>query len=97
VNATTSVSAQLAEAHVQHPNQKSFQDLVPEMLYEFKDIFSKESVDERRQWDHAIKHNTNNPHLPHSKVYPMSLDEQVELDTFLDEALQTRHIRPVMK
>jgi hypothetical protein len=97
VRATTSVSARLAEAHVRNSDKMSFRDLVPEMPHEFEDIFSKESFDallERRQWDHAIKLNTNDPCLPRSKVYPMSLDEQVELDTFLDEALQTGHIRP---
>jgi hypothetical protein len=97
VRATTSVSTQLAEAHAWNSNKMSFRDLVPEMLHEFKDVFSKESFDtllERCQWDHAIKLNTDDPHLPCSKVYPMSLDEQAELDTFLDKALQTGRIRP---
>jgi hypothetical protein len=46
------------------------------------------------QWDHAIKLNTDNPCFWHSKVYPMSWNEQVELNTFLDEALKTKCIRP---
>ena len=97
VRATTSVSARLAEAHARNSDKMSFRDLVPEMLHEFEDVFSKESFDalpERRQWDHAIELNTDDPHLPRSKVYPMSLDEQAELDSFLDEALQTGRIRP---
>ena len=92
VRATTSVSARLAEAHARNSDKMSFRDLIPDMLHEFEDIFSKESFDalpEKHQWDHAIELNTNNPHLPHSKVYPMSLDKQAELEAFLNEALQT--------
>jgi hypothetical protein len=42
----------------------SFRDLVPEMLHEFEDVFGKESLDalpDRRQWDHAIELNTDDP------------------------------------
>jgi hypothetical protein len=95
--ASSSISARLAEAHSKNSEKKSFRDLVLESLHEFEDIFSKEvfnALPQTRQWDHAIKLNTDNPRLRHSKVYPMSLNEQAELDTFLDKALKTGRIRP---
>src|SRR3981189_3149820 len=97
IRASSSVSARLAEAHSKNSEKKSFRDLVPESLHEFEDFFSKEVFDalpQTRQWDHSIKLNTDNPRLRHSKVYPMSRNEQAELDSFLDEALQTGRIRP---
>src|SRR3979490_1736533 len=68
-----------------------------ESLHEVEDVFSKEAFDalpQTCQWDHAIELNTDNPRLQHSKVYPMSLNEQAELDTFLDEAPKTGRICP---
>jgi len=59
-------------------------------------VFAKEDFDilpEYRQWDHAIKL------IPgwepkSSKVYPLFLVEQKELDSFLEENLRTRQIHP---
>jgi hypothetical protein len=43
--------------------------------------------------DHAIE--LERKPLPgFHKVYPMTLTEQMEMDTFLEEALATGHIRP---
>jgi len=69
---------------------------VPESLHDFEDIFSKESLDslpDRRKWDHAIELERD-PETGFHKVYPMTLEEQEELDAFLEEALSTSHIRP---
>jgi len=59
-------------------------------------VFTKEDFDilpEHRKWDHAIELIPGaEPKL--SKVYPLSLLEQAELDTFLEENLCTRQIRP---
>jgi hypothetical protein len=60
-------------------------------------MFSKESFDalpECQRWDHTIELTTDTPHLQGSKVYPMSLDKQTQLDKFLKEALKTRYIHP---
>ena len=59
-------------------------------------VFAKEDFDilpEHRQWDHAIE---LIPGLEpkSSKVYPLSPVEQKELDSFLEENLRTRRIRP---
>jgi hypothetical protein len=69
---------------------------MPESLHDFKDVFSKESFDslpDRHKWDHTIelKHD---PEPGFHKVYPMTLEEQGELDMFLEEALSTSRICP---
>src|SRR6202795_4352875 len=98
VHATSTFATRLAEAHAKNSKKKSFRDLVPESLHEYEDVFSKESFDtlpDHRKWDHAIELMTEStPHLPGAKVYPMSLDEQAELNAFLEDALKTGCIRP---
>ena len=58
-------------------------------------MFTKEDFDilpEHRQWDHAIELIPGSE--PKSlKVYPLSLVEQKELDSFLEENLHTGQIR----
>ena len=69
---------------------------LPAYIAEFRSVFTKEDFDilpEYCKWDHAIKL------IPRAepkllKVYPLSLLEQVELDTFLEENLHTGRIRP---
>jgi len=62
----------------------------------FKSVFTKKDFDilpEHRQWDHAIELILGSePKL--SKVYLLSLVEQKELDSFLEENLHTRRICP---
>ena len=59
-------------------------------------MFAKEDFDiflEQKQWDHAIELVLGS--VPKSsKVYPLSPVEQKELDSFLEENLCTRRIRP---
>ena len=69
---------------------------VPEYLWEFTSVFSKQSFDvlpEPKEWDHAVEL------IPESKpsgckVYPLSPTKQKELDAFLKENLETGRIRP---
>ena len=97
VHATSTFATRLAEAHAKNSEKKSFRDLVPESLHEYEDMFSKESFDtlpDHRKWDHTIELMTEStPHLPGAKVYPMSLDEQAELNAFLEDALKPGRIR----
>ena len=69
---------------------------LPTYVTEFQSMFTKEDFDilpEYRKWDHAIELVSGaEPKL--SKVYPLSLLEQEELDAFLEENLYTRQIRP---
>jgi hypothetical protein len=75
----------------------TFRDLIPEHLHNFEDIFSKESFDElpkQCKWDHAIELECDVEGASTRKVYPMSPEEQKEMDAFIEEALSTGHIRP---
>jgi hypothetical protein len=84
------------EAHLWNTALRSFRDSIPDYLYDYEDIFAKESFDtlpEQCQLDHAIELMPD-PKLSNCKVYPMSVTEQVELDHFIMEYLQTRCIRP---
>jgi len=57
-------------------------------------VFAKEDFDillEHHKWDHTIEL-TPGAEPKSSKVYPLSLLEQVELDAFLEENLRTRRI-----
>jgi len=59
-------------------------------------MFAKEDFDilpEHRKWDHAIEL-IPGAEPKSSKVYLLSLLEQVELDAFLEENLHTGQIRP---
>ena len=59
-------------------------------------MFAKEDFDillEHHKWDHAIEL-IPGAEPKSSKVYPLSLLEQMELDTFLEENLYTGQIRP---
>ena len=59
-------------------------------------MFAKEDFDillEHHKWDHAIEL-IPGAEPKSSKVYPLSLLEQMELDAFLEENLHTGRIRP---
>jgi len=69
---------------------------LPAYVTEFQSVFAKEDFDilpEHRKWDHAIEL-TPGAEPKSSKVYPLSLLEQAELDAFLEENLCTGRIRP---
>jgi hypothetical protein len=93
IHATQSPSSRIAEAYRQNTKAGI---RIPEYLQEFEEVFAKESFDvlpECKVWDHAIEL------LPDStpkscKVYPLSPNEQEELDAFLQENLASGRIRP---
>jgi hypothetical protein len=64
-------------------------------LNTYADVFSEiafDSLPEHHKWDHAIELERE-PSPGFCKVYPMTLTEQTEMDTFLEEALATGCIR----
>jgi hypothetical protein len=68
---------------------------VPTSLHTYADVFSEtafDSLPKCRKWDHAIELERK-PSPGFRKVYPMTLTEQMEMDTFLEEALATGRIR----
>jgi len=65
---------------------------LPAYVVEFRSVFAKKDFDilpEHRKWDHAIEL-IPRAEPKSSKVYPLSLLEQAELDAFLEENLHTR-------
>jgi len=74
----------------------SFEDIVPKAYHHFCSIFAKESFDElppKRTWDHTIELKPGSQ--PHAgKIYNLMLDEQKQLEIFLDENLKSGRIRP---
>lgn len=98
VQASSTISQELAMAAAKLNKEvpKGFHDIVPAYLHDFEDVFSKASFDslpEHKKWDHAIEL------IPQAvsrscKVYPLSPNEQKELDVFLEENLKTGRIRP---
>jgi hypothetical protein len=89
------VSRRLAEAFAKNSKLKDFHDIVPTSLHTDADVFSEttfDSLPERPKWDHTIE--LEHEPLPgFRKVYLMTLTEQTEMDTFLEEVLATGHIR----
>ena len=70
--------------------------LLPTYVTKFQSVFAKEDFDilpEHCKWDHAIEL-IPRAEPKSSKVYLLSLLEQEELDTFLEENLCTGRIRP---
>jgi hypothetical protein len=95
VCASSTVSRCLAEAFAKNSKLKSFEDIVPTLLHTYADVFSEttfDSLPEHRKWDHTIELECE-PSPGFRKVYPMTLTEQREMDTFLEEALATEYIR----
>jgi len=69
---------------------------LPTYATEFQSVFAKEDFDillEHCKWDHAIELIPGTKSKS-SKVYPLSLLEQTELDAFLGENLRTGWIQP---
>jgi len=97
INATSTVSQKLAEESHKHDAQKkSFEETVPEQYHQFKEVFSKESFDQlpdRKPWDHAIELKPGSEPF-RCKIYPLSPNEQKELDAFLEENLKSGRIQP---
>jgi hypothetical protein len=95
VRASSTVSGRLAKAFTKNLKPKGFEDIVLTSLHTYADVFSEtafDSLPEHRKWDHAIELE-GEPSPEFRKVYPMTLTEQMEMDTFLEEALATGCIR----
>jgi hypothetical protein len=89
VRATGNFSQRLAEASHCNEPQKDY-------LHDFQDIFAEESYNalpDRKIWDHAIEL-VPDAHASNCKIYPLSRDEQAEMDAFIEEDLRTGQIQP---
>ena len=71
--------------------------MIPEPYRKFKQVFSEEASERlptHKPWDHAIELIPGAPETMRTKVYPMSPNEQEELDRFLQDNLRKGYIRP---
>jgi len=96
LHATSMTSQKLAEGAHQSVEAQKEPFILPDYIRGFESVFAKEDFNvlpEHRQWDHAIELILGSEPKS-SKVYPLSLVEQKELDSFLEENLRTGQIRP---
>jgi len=96
LRAASMTSQKLAEGACRSTEAWKEPFVLPDCVRGFESVFAKEDFDilpEHRQWDHAIELILG-AEPKSSKVYPLSLVEQKELDSFLEENLCTRRIRP---
>jgi len=96
LRATSTISQKLAEGACQALKTQKGLPTLPDCAKGFESVFAKEDFDilpEHRQWDHAIEL-VPGSEPKSSKVYPLFLVEQKELDSFLKENLRTGRICP---
>jgi len=89
-------SSKLAEEAQRSSPRKTFDASVPSCYHGYEHVFTKEAFDEipaRRPWDHAIEL-VPGAEMMDCKIYPLNLEEQIQLDTFLEENLRSGRIRP---
>ena len=87
-------SQQLAEQEYQKRETKSVEQIDPPEYHQYLRVFSKEASErlpDHGPYDHAIEL-VPNAKMFHSRVYPLSPNEQEELDKFLRENLAKGYI-----
>ena len=93
----TTFSIEIAEKEAKRLAAQKKGVSVPDLyVKDFGPVFEKEEFDElppRRIWDHAIELKEDSTPFT-SKIYPLSKDEQKDLDGFIEEHLHSRRIRP---
>ena len=77
-----------------HKDTRTIEEILPSYCLPYRDVFEKKTFDElppRRPWDHAIELIPGAKPLD-CKIYPLSRDEQTQLEEFLKENLDTHRI-----
>ena len=95
VSASYTYSQQLAEQEYAKREVKPVEEMVPPEYHEHLKVFSEEAAGRMpasRPYDHAIEL-VPGARTFHSKLYPLSPNEQVELNKFLKENLAKGYIR----
>ncbi len=88
-------SQQLAKQEYQKKEICPVKEIIPSHYYEYLQVFSKkasECLPKHGPHDHAIKLILK-ARMFHSRMYPLSVSEQAELDKFLTENLAKGYIR----
>ncbi|KAF9802722.1 hypothetical protein IEO21_09836 [Rhodonia placenta] len=95
VTAGHTYSQLFAEEEIKKKVIKTAEESVPKQYHEFLKVFSKKASEwlpKRKLYNHAIELMPGYS-MFHSKVYPLSNNEQEELDKFLKEQLAKGYIR----
>ena len=90
-------STELAEKASKEKPRRTFEEIVPEDYRQYADVFSEvesERLPMHKPYDHAIDLKPETPETIRSKVYPMPVNEQAELDRFLEENIRKGYIIP---
>jgi hypothetical protein len=77
-------------------NARTYKEAIPEHYWDFKKVFSEvklERLPEHKPWDHKIDLKPETPSEHRSKNYSMSIDEQYEVDKFLEENVHKGYIQ----
>ena len=89
------ISTKLAqEKH--KPKDVNLLEQIPKEYHEYLKVFEKQAshrLPEHRIWDHEINLRADWKPKP-SKVYPLTLNEEEEMNKFIDENLEKGYIRP---
>ena len=100
-NETQETWVQALKAHeskvtIDESTLEEAQKQVPKEYWEFLDVFSKRSSERmplRKPWDHGIDLKEDFPPKK-GRLIPLSVDEQKEVESFLDDQLAKGYIRP---
>jgi hypothetical protein len=90
-------SQQIAEEASKGKALRTLDEIVPEHYQDFSKVFSEEESNRlptHKAYDHVIDLKPDAPESLRSKVYPMPMNEQAELDRFLEENLKKGYIVP---
>jgi hypothetical protein len=97
IRASSTTSQRLSKAFAKNSTAlKTFHESIPLAFHDFEDVFSKVSFDvlpDCKPWDHAIELEVD-AKTSSTKVYPLSPNEQAELDIFIEENLVSGWIHP---
>ena len=96
INTKTNLAMDMAMENNLKEKELSVTEIVPPEYHEFLDVFDEQKANwflESRPWDHKIEKKEGfEPRF--FKNYNLTLEEQVELDSFLKENLEKGYIRP---
>ena len=90
-------STELAEKAGEGKRKRTFEEIVPKEYRKYAKVFSEsesERLPKHKPYNHAINLKPETPETIQLKVYPMPVNEQDELDHFLNDNLRKGYIRP---
>ena len=90
-------STELVEKAGEGKRKWTFEEIVPEEYWKYAKVFSEsesERLPKHKPYDHGIDLKLKTPKTIQSNVYPMPVNEQDELDHFLNDNLCKEYIHP---